>query len=151
MIAQMGAGDASAGEGYASVQAFALLQQTAGMPMPYLLYCMYQPHPAVPFQQPPSLPPSSCSPLPAPQIASALAYLHARNIVLLDLKPGNVMLLSEDSLTMKLSDYGFATARERTSALGRRASSFMAPELRQVGPCSTNLLIWGLNTAYPQY
>ncbi|KAK9794927.1 hypothetical protein WJX73_009995 [Symbiochloris irregularis] len=65
------------------------------------------------------------------QIASALAFLHQHNIVMMDLKPSNVMLSSTDGLAVKISDYGFEAARERSSALGRRASSFMAPELRQ--------------------
>ena len=67
------------------------------------------------------------------QVASALTFLHARGVVMLDLKPSNVMLAAPDGLVVKLSDYGFAAAREQNSALGRRASAFTAPELRQVG------------------
>ena len=42
------------------------------------------------------------------------------------------MMGGRDGLVVKLSDYGFATAREKSDALGRRASNFTAPELRQV-------------------
>lgn len=68
------------------------------------------------------------------QIATALAFLHERDMTMIELKPGNVMLADGDTLTVKLSDYSFSTARERGSALGQRASGFTAPELRRVIP-----------------
>ena len=46
----------------------------------------------------------------ASQLLSALAFLHARDIVHRDVKPENILLVSndEDNLTVKLSDFGLA-------------------------------------------
>ena len=87
---------------------------------------------------------------PRLQVASALAFLHARNIIMIDLKPGNVMLTAADGLAVKLSDYGFSAARERNIALGRRASNFTAPEMRQVPPLPAAMASVATQTAPPQ-
>ena len=46
----------------------------------------------------------------ASQLLSALAFLHARDIVHRDVKPENILLVSndEDNLTVKLTDFGLA-------------------------------------------
>jgi len=46
----------------------------------------------------------------ASQLAEALAYAHARNVIHRDLKPGNVMILPDGHV--KLMDFGMAKALE---------------------------------------
>jgi len=53
------------------------------------------------------------------QLAQALDFAHSRGIVHRDIKPGNIMLL-EDGLTIKVSDFGIADIAE---PLGERRAS----------------------------
>jgi serine/threonine protein kinase len=62
-------------------------------------------------------------------LVSAVAHLHARDIVHRDIKPENLMM-SDDGLGCKLADFGFAvnTRQHRTSTrLG--TPEYMAPEI----------------------
>ena len=62
------------------------------------------------------------------QILLGLAYLHFDNRVHRDIKPANVLINSEGSV--KLSDFGIATALQNTATIGSAVGSYryMAPE-----------------------
>jgi serine/threonine protein kinase len=71
------------------------------------------------------------------QVAGALAYAHSQSIVHRDVKPDNVMILSEDRV--KVTDFGIARILRTDNSLGTIATtgmragtpSYMAPE--QIG------------------
>lgn len=69
----------------------------------------------------------------ATQLISAVAYLHASNIVHRDIKPENILLASCDSDThVKLSDFGLAKLFEDESvASPERASPSPPPPSRR--------------------
>lgn len=68
-------------------------------------------------------------------IASAMSYLHSKNIIHCDLKPGNVLL--DDFLFPKLSDFGLSKSLDKTNEKERPqkqigmigTASFIAPEI----------------------
>ncbi|XP_028920935.1 serine/threonine-protein kinase ULK3 isoform X1 [Ornithorhynchus anatinus] len=65
------------------------------------------------------------------QLASALQYLHSRNISHLDLKPQNILLTSLERPHLKLADFGFAqhmTPWAEQHVL-RGSPLYMAPEM----------------------
>mmetsp|Transcript_42455 Transcript_42455/g.68281 ORF Transcript_42455/g.68281 Transcript_42455/m.68281 type:complete len:358 (+) Transcript_42455:3660-4733(+) len=65
------------------------------------------------------------------QLASALEYMHARNVIHRDIKPENVMFVDNDSCDVKLIDFGFSRTMNgghASSFLG--TGGFLAPELR---------------------
>ncbi|KAG8440303.1 hypothetical protein GDO86_006168 [Hymenochirus boettgeri] len=65
------------------------------------------------------------------QLASALKFLHERNISHLDLKPQNILLSRLDRPHLKLADFGFAqhmTSQDAPQAL-RGSPLYMAPEM----------------------
>ena len=50
------------------------------------------------------------------QVLAALAYIHARRIIHRDVKPENIMVVTEGGLTAKLLDFGFARVEEDQDA-----------------------------------
>eukprot|EP00794_Sanderia_malayensis_P017278 gene17279-19005_t len=78
------------------------------------------------------------------QLIEALEYLHARQIVHLDIKPGNLMI---KGTVLKLIDYG--SSRKITNELGEvgemvGTAEFMAPETINFEPVSWATDIWGV-------
>ncbi|MBN9122778.1 MAG: serine/threonine protein kinase [Planctomycetes bacterium] len=80
----------------------------------------------------------------ATQIAQALHYAHLRNVIHRDVKPDNILLLSDGRA--KLTDFGLAKDHNSDQDLTRHAGAlgtpnFMAPEqfadARSVGPAPT--------------
>ncbi|KAD4981903.1 hypothetical protein E3N88_18574 [Mikania micrantha] len=66
-------------------------------------------------------------------IASALSYIHARNVVHCDVKGANV-LIGHTPGTAKLADFGSAVELDMVSVLGPRGSpQWMAPERGKTG------------------
>ncbi|MEE2785875.1 MAG: protein kinase [Myxococcota bacterium] len=73
------------------------------------------------------------------QVLQALAHMHARNVLHLDIKPDNLLVehRSDGTLSVKVTDFGLAAAIERTSLIeaetanGQLAGTplYMAPEL----------------------
>ncbi|XP_062868607.1 leucine-rich repeat serine/threonine-protein kinase 1 isoform X2 [Trichomycterus rosablanca] len=68
------------------------------------------------------------------QVAAGLAYLHRKNIIFCDLKSDNILVWSlrvEDSLNIKLSDYGISRQSFHEGALGVEGTpGYQAPEIR---------------------
>lgn len=68
------------------------------------------------------------------QVAAGLAYLHRKNIIFCDLKSDNILVWSlqeEDSVNVKLSDYGISRQSFHEGALGVEGTpGYQAPEIR---------------------
>ncbi|XP_077988502.1 serine/threonine-protein kinase ULK3-like [Glandiceps talaboti] len=77
------------------------------------------------------------------QIASALLFLHQKNISHMDLKPQNLLLSSDSDPVLKLADFGFATHfKEDLIYHSLRGSPlYMAPEIicQQIYDASVDL------------
>jgi MAP/microtubule affinity-regulating kinase len=89
------------------------------------------------------------------QIVNAMAYMHAKDIAHLDLKPENIMVDKE--LTIKIADFGFATNKNvyhLTEYMGTKP--YMAPELierrtyngKQADVFSLGVILYFLATGY---
>ncbi|XP_062819072.1 leucine-rich repeat serine/threonine-protein kinase 1 isoform X1 [Anolis carolinensis] len=68
------------------------------------------------------------------QIAAGLAYLHKKSIIFCDLKSDNILVWSlavEESINIKLSDYGISRQSFHEGALGVEGTpGYQAPEIR---------------------
>uniref|UniRef100_A0A8C2DDD6 non-specific serine/threonine protein kinase n=1 Tax=Cyprinus carpio TaxID=7962 RepID=A0A8C2DDD6_CYPCA len=68
------------------------------------------------------------------QIVTGLAYLHKKNIIFCDLKSDNILVWSlelEESVNVKLSDYGISRQSFHEGALGVEGTpGYQAPEIR---------------------
>ena len=81
------------------------------------------------------------------QMVQAVAYCHSQNIVHRDLKPENILLGAD--FTLKLADFGFAAALQRSNPLmytNCGTPTYMAPEMltrgRGYDPTATD--VWAL-------
>ena len=94
-------------------------------------------------------------------LLTAVAYLHANNVVHRDLKPENVLMVSKtDDAAIKLVDFGFAKERldgkELESSIG--TPSFAAPEVLcgrpyndKVDVWSTGVIVYMVLCGYPPF
>ena len=82
------------------------------------------------------------------QIMLGLNYLHLQNITHRDMKPENILLVSEDKecYDIKISDLGFAQEFDKSKGLTLVLGSplYMAPELVCREPYSEKVDIWSL-------
>ena len=82
------------------------------------------------------------------QLLSGLAYLHAKHIIHLDLKPENLILDAKQQ-TLHLIDFGSAQVLQplrNCQSQGECTSSieFQAPEVISSGPVATYTDMWGV-------
>ncbi|XP_053322649.1 obscurin-like [Spea bombifrons] len=78
------------------------------------------------------------------QILEAVAYLHDKNILHLDIKPSNILMVHPDEDNLKLCDFGFAqkinTSELQYSKYG--SPEFISPEIACLSPVSKASDIW---------
>jgi len=63
------------------------------------------------------------------QVASAIGYLHERNITHRDIKPENILFVDKESLRVKLTDFGMSTMKDGRLTTRCGTPSYVAPEL----------------------
>ncbi|KAI9315967.1 kinase-like domain-containing protein [Dichotomocladium elegans] len=65
------------------------------------------------------------------QLFTAIQYLHNRGVVHRDLKPENVLLVSKDTLHIKVTDFGLAKIKSNSSKLQSQCGTpnYVAPEV----------------------
>ncbi|CAF0705929.1 unnamed protein product [Brachionus calyciflorus] len=80
------------------------------------------------------------------QILEGVSHFHARNIVHLDLKPENVMLLDRDDCLIKIIDFGISRKLKPGEKVMETYGTpeFVAPEIIQYQPISTATDMWSI-------
>lgn len=81
------------------------------------------------------------------QVVIGLAYLHSRDVIHRDIKPGNVFLASGrgDAVVVKLGDFGFArVGAEGGSAMLCGTPNYIAPEAVTDGTYSSATDMWAV-------
>ncbi|XP_018566564.1 serine/threonine-protein kinase ULK3-like [Anoplophora glabripennis] len=65
------------------------------------------------------------------QLLSAICYLHSKNIFHGDIKPENIILIEEEGLKIKLTDFGLAEVIMKNQTIQKKSGSFfyMSPEI----------------------
>ncbi|WP_432979642.1 protein kinase domain-containing protein [Dactylosporangium sp. CA-233914] len=88
------------------------------------------------------LPPAVAAEVVA-QVADALAYVHANNIVHGDVKPGN-LLVPTDGGPVRLADFGVARRLDRPAGPTHATPEYVAPEVVAGGPPSPAADVYAL-------
>ncbi|XP_069694753.1 death-associated protein kinase 1-like isoform X2 [Periplaneta americana] len=80
------------------------------------------------------------------QILEALGHMHSHHIAHLDLKPENILLLDNDSLHIKLIDFGLSQRLSDDTRLRAMFGTpeFVAPEIVNYEPLSLGTDMWAL-------
>uniref|UniRef100_A0A8R1TUF5 Protein kinase domain-containing protein n=1 Tax=Onchocerca volvulus TaxID=6282 RepID=A0A8R1TUF5_ONCVO len=80
------------------------------------------------------------------QICEAISYVHSKNIVHLDLKPENIMCVSQTGNRIKLIDFGLAQFYDGSSNLLFMAGTpeFVAPEVIKFEPIDFYTDMWSI-------
>ncbi|KAL3071864.1 hypothetical protein niasHT_031055 [Heterodera trifolii] len=80
------------------------------------------------------------------QICEAIRYIHSQNIIHLDLKPENIMCVSQTSNQIKLIDFGLAQWYDGSKDLMFMAGTpeFAAPEVIKYEPLDFHTDMWSL-------
>lgn len=80
------------------------------------------------------------------QLCEAVAYIHSKNIVHLDIKPENIMCVSQTGNRIKLIDFGLAQYYDGSSNLLFMAGTpeFVAPEVIKFEPIDFHTDMWSI-------
>ncbi|VDO31105.1 unnamed protein product [Onchocerca flexuosa] len=80
------------------------------------------------------------------QICEAISYIHSKNIVHLDIKPENIMCVSQTGNRIKLIDFGLAQFYDGSSNLLFMAGTpeFVAPEVIKFEPIDFYTDMWSI-------
>eukprot|EP00079_Xenopus_tropicalis_P027045 XP_012821217.1 PREDICTED: obscurin-like isoform X2 [Xenopus tropicalis] len=78
------------------------------------------------------------------QLVEAIGYLHDKDILHLDVKPANILMVNTDQDDIKLCDFGFAQKRRRSEPQYSKYGSpeFVSPEIASQLPVSEASDIW---------
>ncbi|XP_053359740.1 obscurin [Clarias gariepinus] len=80
------------------------------------------------------------------QVLEGLGYIHSMNILHLDIKTDNILMVSPDGQDLKISDFGFCQeidpSRHQYSVFG--TPEFVAPEIVHQEPVTTATDVWSV-------
>lgn len=91
------------------------------------------------------------------ELLHGLAYLHSMHITHRDLKPANIILISREPISIKLTDFGLATARSEHLTTHCGSLPYLAPEVHgrsytnKVDMWSVGVIALELVTGLPDY